>query len=120
MHLAIIRLVAFSYQGTRFGFIFGDMKDDLGTSDLKNRFDIPDRGLALKKVETCLDFRGYVVGFEVYDKQDKKIFDWQFEDCQQTITTTLKDGERIIDFMISWNNENTDITYLEFVLSNCN
>jgi len=103
--LANRRLVAFAYEGTLFGLIFGDMKVDFTDySNLKGRFDIPDRGLALKKVETCLDFSGYVVGFGVYDKQDKKIFDWQFEDCQQTITTTLKDGERIIDFMLSWNN----------------
>ena len=49
------RLIAFTYQDQNFDLIFGDINFDLNTSDLKGRFDIPDRGLALKKIETCFN-----------------------------------------------------------------
>ena len=73
--LASRRLTAFVYQDNNFNFIFGDMKNDFLTSDLKGRFNIPDRGLALKKIETCFNGKGVLEGFRFYDKQDQKIFE---------------------------------------------
>ncbi len=76
--LANRRLVAFTYQDNLFDLIFGDMKDDFTNSNLKSRFEIPERGLALKKVETCFSSNGLLNGFRFYDKQDKNIFEWGF------------------------------------------
>jgi hypothetical protein len=91
------------------------MKDDFHTSNLKNRFEIPDRGLALKKVETCFNSKG-LQGFRFYDKQDNNIFEWRFEDCHHTVTTTLKDGERIVDYVLQ-DKENIGVVNLDFVIS---
>jgi hypothetical protein len=85
------------------------MNTDSTASDLKGRFDIPDRGLALKKVETCFNSKDLLKGFRFYDKQDKNIFEWRCEDSQQTVTTILRDGERIVDDMLSWGKEKTGI-----------
>jgi hypothetical protein len=79
------------------------MKYDFTDSDLKSRFEIPDRGLALKKVETCFNSNSILNGFRFYDKQDKQIFEWGTEDCQQTTMTTLEEGERIVDTIFNQN-----------------
>jgi hypothetical protein len=46
-------------------------------------------------------------GFRFYDKQGKNLFEWRCEDGQQTVTTILKDGERIIDYLFSRGKEKT-------------
>jgi hypothetical protein len=67
-------------------------------------------------VEICYNSKGYYFGLRFYDKQDKNIFEKKFTNCQHKVTTSLKDGEIIVDYALIKDKDKLT-TYLDFVIS---
>ena len=115
--LSNTRLTAFTHQENLFLFIFGDKEKDFTPSTHTNRFEIPERGLALKTIETCYKANGDLHGFKLTDKKNKTLYEWRFDSCQQITSFSLKDGERIVNRVGVVNKERSKIIYYDFVVS---
>ncbi len=101
--------------------IFGDESTDFtAKSAHTRRYDIPERGKALKKIEICYkkyeekvtnqnNYSGYdwnsvtvtnysIIGLVFYDKQDKTIFGWT-SNCDYGSTVLLAEDEKITRYV---------------------
>jgi hypothetical protein len=110
------RVVGLAYEGDLFEFIFGSFLEDFNSCDLKNRFEIPGRGKELKKVDICYNEKG-LIGFRLYGKGLKIIFEWDCVKGNAMNVTTIKDGMQIIDFLSYMNEQKTSIVYADFGLA---